>query len=742
MIKISGKVIKEIYRNGDFRILSFSPTPSDLKKVKINNYGSVSLKGDIPMLDVGSDYTVELEEAETTKYGTSYKVVSVPSLTDIDLSKLSVQQSKDILMSFTTERQADSILSAYPDFIYKVINEGKDSIDIKKIKGVGEVYLACYVRELTNKYKYLHILDKYKDYKLTVGECKLLYQEYMTDLDIENAMQNKIYYTLIQVLGRSFSESDKTICWLREDLVDSIQRAEAMVMDVLKRNEEDGSTRMLASDLWYFCKEYDSVLLPKVKDVCINSEYVHYNEETKYVALVGTYMSELRVADFIKEKLSHNDSRLNIDWTKYKVVDGFEMTDEQSMVLQNFCDYEFSLLLGNAGSGKSSSIKGLVALLEDNGLTYTMLTPTGKASMRLTEATNRPSSTIHRKCLRDGSIDTDVIIVDETSMVDLPTFKMLIDTITNEHCRIVLVADNAQLLPVGIGNVLNDIVSSNKVPMAKLTKVFRYNDNGVLYVATEVRQGHPFLREDNERIKVDGKQYKIGNNYTFIQSDDIFKDIIEQYTKLIDSGVKKEDILVLSPYNVGEEGTYKINEALQAEFNSPKANESVLSRRISNNTIKFRLGDFIINTKNDYKALTLDSYEMIQNDEMGLLTEEDVPLETVFNGECGKIVDVDDKKLVARIGENFIVFNKLKLNNLLLSSAISTHKSQGSESKYVINVVSPMHERMLNRNLLYVGVTRSKIKQIDIGDVNAFNNAVLRDGNEERDTYLLDMLTA
>ena len=147
-----------------------------------------------------------------------------------------------------------------------------------------------------------------------------------------------------------------------------------------------------------------------------------------------------------------------------------------------------------------------------------------------------------------------------------------------------------------------------------------------------------------------------------------------------------------------------------------------------------------LNKKNDYQALPLESYNQIK-DSNGLLQAEDVELTSIFNGQEGKIMDITDDALIVQFDEELIVINKAKLSNLLLGNCISVHSSQGSESKYVINVVSPTHKRMLNRNLLYVADTRSKIMQIDIGDMGTYNDALLIDGNLERDTWLKDLMS-
>jgi len=733
-IKIKAKIIKEIFRNGDFRILSASPIGEDYKSVKLSGYGTFSLKGELPYLDVGTEYDLELEELETTKYGTAYKVLSVPSLTQIDLDKLSLDESKKILCTFTTDRQADNILKAYPNFISLVVNQGKDAIDTNNIKNVGEAYLSAYARELTSKYKYLHVLNKYKDYNVNITDCKALYGEFRDELGIDKGLKEKPYYSLIEVLDRSFDRADKLLRELREDLIESEQRAEFMVLDVLHRNENDGSTKLNAKDLWDYCHEYDNRLLPYVRKVCENSELIYFNSENNDVAIMSTYLGEVKVADFVKEKLSNN-IELDIDWNKYKKIGEFEMSDMQMKGLENFCKYNISIIAGVAGGGKTVSVRNLIALMEDNHIDYTLLSSTGKASQVLSDSVNRPTSTVHRRCFQ-GDINSSAIIVDETTMLDLSAFCMLINAICNDNARIVLIGDNFQLPNCGVSKIFSDMIASDIVPKAELTEVFRYKSDGSLFVATNVRNGKSFF--DDDMVKKDNNIYKINNNYKFIDTEDIFNTVIDEYMKLLNKGIKKTDILCLSPYNKGDCGSYVLNNYIQSEINPPIANEKILTRKVDGVEITFRTNDMVINTKNDYNMVSEEAYRKMKEDT--ILTEEDVADCMVFNGQIGIIRDVLKEGLIIQFGEDLIYYGKNKLKNLLLSYVISTHRSQGTSVPYSISIVSPKHKRMLNKELLYVSTTRCRKSHIDIGDIGTFEQSLNISSDEERRTFLKELL--
>lgn len=741
-IRVKCKATKLIYQNGDFYIYAMSPITPYPKEIEMGEYFTFTCKGNgLSWISINKEYEIEMEEDGRDKKGiANYKIVAVPSIDYHKLETLSHDEAMDILTEITTESQSENLLKAYPNFIWLALTEGKVAIDVNKIYNVGEFRLNCYLRELNVKYKYLNIQSKFKDYKIDIPDAKKLCDRYKDEDGIRKAIEDNPYFVNIEVLERGFEHSDKLIMEVREDLKDSKIRCEALMVHVLKLNEsQSGSSRLGGNSLYRYIRDEYSVpeLLPFIKDVATDSDMIYYDDKSKDLSLLSTYIGECKISEFIKEKLK-NSKKLNIDWTKYTKVNEFQMSEMQALSLKNFCEYSISLLVGYSGSGKTTSLKGMISLMEDNHLSYTLVAPTGKASMKMKEATNRQASTIHRVALH-GEIWSDVLVLDEGSMIDLHTFCMLINAIKNPNCRILMCGDNAQLLPVSTGCPFNDIINSGVVPMTMLTEIFRYNSSGSLFVATNVRQGINFFNDDRVKVNSDGTIYKIGNNYKFIQTDRIFETLVDEYVALVKKGIKVKNIMCLSPFNVGEEGTYNLNNALQSQINPPIPNEHYLEREINKIRVAFKLGDMIINKKNNYNAIPLSSWEQIEstNNE---ITSDDVPLTSIFNGQCGIVRNVDGKKVVVEMDEELIVFDKHALNTLLLSYAISTHSSQGSESDIVLNVISPMHKKMLNRNLLYVADTRSRQLQIDIGDMQTYIEALMVDGNEERKTWLKELL--
>ena len=738
-IKLRAKYLKCNFKNGDFCIINWSPI-GNFGNLKLSSYFTFSSKGEDSYLVEGKEYELEVEEISCDpRFGSCVRIISVPSMTDIDIKNLTEQESFEILMDCTSsEKIAHNILNAYPNFIEKILTEGQDSIDLSLIHGVGTAYLNSYARTLNERYKYYSMVQNLKEYEVNTTDCKALLSVFCDEATTLKAIEEKPYMVLISVLKRSFESVDKLLMNIRPELKHTEERCAYLILSVLDQSENEGDTYTDANDLYFYilneypiAKDLQDLIVPVVK----TSELFYYDDETHRVAIAETYNGECMIADLVKNKVN-NPHKLDIDWTKYTNVDGFELTDEQGSLLENVCKYDIAILAGKAGSGKTSSVKALVKLMEDNNLSYSLLAPTGAAALRLANQTNRKASTIHRKCLKDQEINSDVIIIDEMSMVGLDVFVMMLNCVTNNKAKFVLCGDMYQLPSISKGCVFSDLIESHKVPTAELTKVFRYDTSGGAFVGENVRQGKNFF--DSDRVKEKNNILTISGNYKFIESEEIFEEIIEEYKRLRKT-YKEDEIIILSPFNKGDCGTYKLNEYIENEYNAPKAGELSLSYKRDGVNIVFRKGSRIVNTKNDYKALPLESWDMINNSN-GILTEEDVPLTQLFNGQIGVVREVQEKYLVCQFDEELIVIQKPKLNTLLLARAISTHRSQGGEWKAVIDVVSEMHTRLLSKQLLYVAVTRAKEFHCDIGNKKAFTESLLVDVIEKRNTWLKDLL--
>ena len=745
------RITKELFHKDDYYILSAIPTETN-RDIKLNKWGGFSLVGNLGYLTVDSEYEVILREGKATKYGLNYEVVDCPSLAKQELDKLSDEEKFAIMkMATSSDRIAKNVLDSYPNFIDDVVMKSDEEldkiIDLKKIKGVGSVYYKAYKRILRDKFQYFSYIhrEELKPYDLSIDDAKKIFARWSdANVSAKEIVKNP-YYALIEICNRSFRKTDSLLKEVRPDLIDSDERCEAVVMDILHRNENDGNSRLNGNTCYQITKEdYDcGDLKNRIVGVCKNSPNIYYYEQTKDLSLFETYMKEVNIASFIKA-MNKDCQPLNFDVEKYRTLkNGITQTDEQLQLIRNFKNYRFSICDSPAGSGKSTGAKSIIEVCEDEHLTVTILAPTGCASMRIEETTGHCASTIHLQCLKNREISTDVLLVDESSMPDLDTWHMLFRCITNPNIRIVLMGDIKQINPIGVGTVYADLVRSKIVPVASFTKVFRFGNSGIAYANSNTREGVDFFNDDE--VKDDNGTLKIMNDWSFIQrdgDDEIADEIIEQYRNLIKKGVKKNDIMVLTAYNVMDCGTYKLNDRIQAEFNPPLKDEKVFERKISGyGTIVFRKGDIVINKKNDYSALPYDSWLQIKESN-GVLSIDEVETTAIYNGQRGIITDINDEVMVIKFDEQLIVFDKLQAYNLLLGRVQTLHSCQGQESPYVICAITESQSRLLNKNLLYVANSRARKKHINIGSVKAYKDALKIDGVEIRNTWLLDLLTA
>lgn len=770
--KIHCKVVRNVFTNNDgtFSIYGCVPSTNDLDKIHLNKYGNFTLKGNLSLLEVGEDYTIEVEE-KSGSYGYEYWLIGFPEIEDFDVSdvkEITDDQEAEMLKSFMTLSQAKYVHEAYPNFIRLVLMGEQDKIDYKNIHNVAEIRLKGYINKVNERFKYYKLHLDNPQYELSIGDCGTLCSTYSTIQESNLALATKPYEVLIDVLGRGFQEADRMICEYDNKWEDSEARCLYLTCYLLECNEEDGNTRINGAQIANVINQYNPQLNKHIVELVQKSDKVYYDKQTKDLSLMKTYISECNIAQTIKQK-TKKPQVWNIDIEKYRINDNITLTDEQMGILELVCNYDFAMLMGNSGSGKSSSVKALISLLEDNNKSYTLLAPSGIAAKRLRETTGREASTIHRRIMSSNDIESDVVVIDEVSMVDVHLFSTLLNQIAS-YAKIILVFDSAQLASIQCGNLVQDMMDSHVVPCAELTKVFRYGIGGIATVGADARNGREYLTSDGELNCENAENIK---DYEFIEvNDEPLEQVMSAYAKLKEKYDVK-DILVLTPYNKGNFGTYAINQAIQEKYNPADPVDDVVSRKLPPSlgvpmkTLNYHIGDKVINKKNNYHALTdegfehylqeqklrlkIDEYKVKfgANDEgvldledtLRMMEEQEPPEATIYNGDIGFIKHVDDKGNVwVQFDEDMIVYRKSDLENLLLAYACTSHASQGCEAKGVIFLTHPIQKRMLSRNLCYMSLTRAKEHLIEIGDISTINNALKVNETRLRYTWLRELL--
>lgn len=678
-------------------------------------YGTISLKGTgIADLKMGQSIDCIIEPCEDDKYKYSYKFIGFAGFVAKD-GKFSLTEKAELqtLRSLMTNGQAESCHAAYPHFVSIVLNGEEAKLDYKKIKGVGKVLLPRYIAKIKTINKRVEFMGETYTWGIEHDEdINKIAATYKNVYEFSKDINANPYTIMINLLEWSFDRADRAITKKTAKWLDSYERCEAATIYALKHNELDGNTRMQAKMLFDMVKQKAPQCVHHLLDVVTKSAQVHYDAPSQNTALQATYSAEEHIANVIKKKIA-NPHYYPMDWQKFTSVDGLELTNEQAQILEMACKQDVMMLTGSAGTGKSQTTKAIIEMLEANNYTYTLLSPTGIAAKRLREATGREASTIHMFLACGGNLG-DYVLIDEMGMVSVHLLSMLFDKVTDRN-KIIFIADPSQLASIACGNIVEDMLDSGIVPVCNLTKVFRYNTSGIITIATDVRNG------------VNDHLTDTFTDYKFIETDTlVIKQIEQEYARLLADGYSKDDVLILSPFNKGEVGSLAINAAIQDKFNPNEL--STVGHTVNNTHIYFKVGDKVINKKNEYA--------------MPLVNDDDTAF--VANGDIGTVIEIvpNEKEpyMIVRYDCGDCVVDKAHIKNTLLSYCCSIHSVQGSQAKAVIVVIDRSHVRMLSRNLCYTAVSRAQEKLVLIGDVAAIQEGLKVQEEKERDTELKEML--
>lgn len=677
-------------------------------------YGTISLKGTgIADLKMGQSIDCIIEPCEDDKYKYSYKFIGFAGFVAKD-GKFNLTEKAELqtLRSLMTNGQAESCHAAYPHFVSMVLNGEEAKLDYKKIRGVGKVLLPRYINKIKTINKRVEFMGETYAWGIENDEdINKIAATYKNVYGFSKDINTNPYAVMVNLLEWLFDRADRAILKKTTKWLDSYERCEAATIYALKHNELDGNTRMQAKQLFDMVKQKAPQCVHHLLDVVTKSAQVHYDAPSQNTALQATYSAEQHIADVIKKKIA-NPHYYPMDWQKFTSVDGLELTDEQAQILEMACKQDVMMLTGSAGVGKSATTKAIIEMLEANNYTYTLLSPTGIAAKRLREATGREAITIHMFLTCGGNLG-DYVLIDEMGMVSVHLLSMLFDKVT-DRTKIIFIADPSQLASIACGNIVEDMLNSGIVPVCNLTKVFRYNTSGIITIATDVRNGV------NEHLTDTFTDYK------FIETDTLVINQIEQeYTRILADGYGKDDVLILSPFNKGEVGSLAINAAIQAKFNPNEL--STVGHTVNDTPIYFKVGDKVINKKNEYAMPLVDD-------------------DTAFvaNGDIGTVIEIvpNEKEpyMIVHYDCGDCVVDKAHIKNTLLAYAISIHSCQGSQAKAVIVVIDRSHVRMLSRNLCYTAVSRAQERLILIGDEAAIQEGLKIQEEKIRDTELKEML--
>ena len=711
--------------------------------IQVSKYGTATIKGNVQELNLGVEYTVKAKEI-SDKYGVGYEVINIKREKPTTLAA-----TRNFLYEILTPNQTDTLLEAYPDIVDRIINNRLDDVDLNKTKGIKDYTFNVIKQKVIENFKLADLVEEFRGL-FSLSIIKKLYDKYPSVEKIKEVIRTEPYECLCRLSGIGFKTADGMLLTLEKeskqckengknpilffgfDLKPSYQRAKACVDYILNENETNGNTYVKVGEL----KKQFEILVPEaianLPLILKGDNDVIFDRESLSVCRKETYETEKYIAEKIKEGLSIN-TKWDCDCSKFRSLDGFDLTLDQCKTSEYMCIYNIVMLVGYGGAGKSSSTQAFVNLLKHYNKSFLLLAPTGRAAKVLAGFTGENAMTIHRglgymppndwNFNSEHPLPYDVVIVDEFSMVDIFLFKHLLEAIDFNRTKLLIIGDDAQIPSVGAGNVLYDLLCYKKIPTITLDKVFRYGKGGLSTVATDARTQTEYLDKNKKGMQVFGED----QSYIFmpLQQDGIVDYTVKLYKTLLTKGYSVEDIAVLSCYNVGDYGVIELNKRLQEAVNpNPDA-------KIVFGDSEFRLNDIVMNYANDYKAV-------LYNEEF----LDDKNTTFIANGESGMVDKIEHNSMVSNYDGTLIYYDKGKLKNIRLAYAITTHKSQGGQFKVVILITPRSHTFMLNSNLLYVGISRAKEKCYHLGEIKTVNNALKKKENFDRKTLLLGFLQA
>jgi exodeoxyribonuclease V alpha subunit len=547
-------------------------------------------------------------------------------------------------------------------------------------------------------------------------------------------VQENPYHLADEVFGIGFIKADVIAQKMGVEF-DDPKRIRAGLLFALNKLAQDGHTfvprQVLINTTSELLKVENSKLVTealeaqiKAEELISNTAYDEHGNELFAVYLPVYYYSEVGSAERLRDIATSPSSMASV-WKKTKWPEflrelakknNVSLTDQQQGAVQAALTSKVSVLTGGPGTGKTTTLQMVINALLAEKRAFRLASPTGRAAKRLSEATGQSASTIHRMLgfMPDGGFDldeddpleTDIVIVDESSMIDLVLFYNLLKAI-RPHSHLMLVGDIDQLPSVGAGNVLRDVIDSGLAHVTRLDTIFRQSEDSLI-VFNAHRVNHGEMPELNNK----------SSDFFFFREEDperaaeLVVDIVQNRLPTKFGINPVNDIQVIAPMYRGPAGVTALNDSLQMALNG---SDRTVEKKLAGRT--FRAGDKVMQIRNNYEK-------------------------EVFNGDIGRIsgIDLDNNLIEVIIDGRYIDYDFTEAEELTLAYCISTHRSQGGEYPFVVIPLITQHYMMLQRNLLYTAITRARQTVVLVGTHKALHIAVSNNRVSQRYSGLLGRL--
>lgn len=699
----------------------------------IKNCDSVSnkikLKGKCCEVNYGEKYKVSCKLADCNeKFGDTYEIIYINRIVDL---KDKVKQ-RNFLMSILNETVVNRLYEKYDDVI--TLLEAKDCESLTKVKGIGVPTALRLIEKYNSCKDYSEVYTELGHLGLSSNLIKKLVDYYNSpDVLIDIIKTNP--YELVNVDGIGFKKADS----IAEKLGikgSNPNRVKGCILYILSQNGEVGKSYLHYADLLKQLNDtigyVEQNVINEVAQRLISSKEVHLSDNGELIGLSKYYELE---KDIYEELIRLNNAECNITIDnldciikRTEIEQGFEFTDEQKQSILLFAKNNLLVLTGGAGVGKTSVTKGMMDLIKAYTISATALS--GKASVRITEATGIEASTIHRLLgFEHGEftfnekrkLETDVVFIDEATMINGELFLSLLKAIP-DGAKLAMIGDVQQLTPIGSCQVFADTLDLNCFTSIRLTKPHRQAmKSGIVPLSIDIINQKQIFDSTFEGNTILGELkdmeldiYKSNN----VETERVINHFLKHYKR---TNNLMETQIIVPMKNRGDFSTYVLNTEVQKRINPINPNRKNITVSLDKERFYvIQVGDKVINTKNNYKAKTIEGKDI-----------------AVFNGNMGIVKEIDNGCVtVDFVGFGEVVLEGSGLQALELGYAITIHKSQGSGFDVVIGAIDSSAYVLLNAELLYTLITRAKKYCVLVGKNNAVRTAINKREVKNKQTYL------
>ncbi|MFB6347669.1 MAG: ATP-dependent RecD-like DNA helicase, partial [bacterium] len=721
-ISLSGTVETVIYENDEngFHVL----------RVDTEEEGTITAVGKLSSVDPGHPIEIEGTWGDHARYGRQFEIERLQFRKPNSLEDIQAYLASDLITGIGPSL-AERITDKFGDETLDIMDN--DIERLKEVSGIGDSTFESIKEQWDEHRDQRETMIQLQGLGISSAYARKLYDRYGDDAP--SIVEEDPYRLAREVEGIGFKVADR-IARQSRDTVSGQARMEAALEYVLDQAGQEGHLYLPEPEL--IQRAADMVEAPPEK---VQKTIQDLGDRGRLTVrdVRGTIRVFLPYHDQLEDRVASNLMRLrerestlidelsetdeSVEDLIEDVVDREDITynSDQEQAIRNVLEENVFIVTGGPGTGKTTVVQGILDLLERTGKSIELAAPTGRAAQRLGEATGRGASTIHRllgyqppnifRYKEDNKLPVDALIVDEMSMVDAWLMDHLLQALADDTV-LIMVGDADQLPSVGPGNVLNDLIDSEELPVVELTEIFRQaRQSRIVMNAHRINRGKkPELDNDPD------------GDFFFIEEDDPAR-ALETVEDLAENRLPEhygldpfEDLQVLSPMYDGTCGVTNLNISLQRRLNDWPGRQKQLREAETKHV--YHAGDKVMQLTNNYDK-------------------------DVFNGDIGRVKNVKESEQQITVefpGTGTITYEGVERRELTLAYAATIHKSQGSEYPGIVLVLLKQHYVMLKRNLLYTALTRARDLAVLVGSRQAVHMAMDTDDQSTRYTSLDERL--